>query len=373
MFADDSNMHSMELFDEIQTVKGIRAVSVGILAHGGDSDEELNVVQKTVGNNESRLPIQGPACNTSEQLAGWHTFDSLSYARNSAKFIGDKAVVLPTKMEWAGFVLNSILLWEETKDKPEWVKDLPSVVSYMARMSKPYKYYRDLEDPEPEPFTLSSPDGTWFDTCDMFHPRSSRVSSKFYFRDLSRVFETRSSECRYVYNKRQLDLVFAKQPNISSTSNVTRDDLYEEVKAFFCFDDVYDWRLPHPNERGGDWEYMPRFQLAVQSSHPVPDVRGPLKRSIINFCHNFTPSLERHHFLKNVNLFAWGLLYRLNPRYESMAIQNDLLYQRIMSMGGMSEKKKRRVTKDSHVYDSGGASANLQIPSEFLYMNLIRE
>ncbi|KAK1393594.1 Cyclin N-terminal domain-containing protein [Heracleum sosnowskyi] len=92
MFTDDSNMHSMELFDEIQTVKGIRDVSVGILAHGGDSDEELNVVQKTVGNNESRLPIQGPACNTSEQLPGWHTFDSLSYARKSAKFIGDKAV-----------------------------------------------------------------------------------------------------------------------------------------------------------------------------------------------------------------------------------------------------------------------------------------
>ncbi|KAK1364004.1 Glycosyltransferase [Heracleum sosnowskyi] len=148
MFADDSNMHSMELFDEIQTVKGIGAVSVGILAHGGDSDEELNVVQETVGNNESRLPIQGPACNTSEQLAGWHTFDSLSCARKSAKFIGDKAVVLPTKMEWAGFVLNSILLWEETKDKLE-VKDLRNVVMGEVDVESPLSMLKDSWVVEP--------------------------------------------------------------------------------------------------------------------------------------------------------------------------------------------------------------------------------
>ncbi|KAK1363792.1 Glycosyltransferase [Heracleum sosnowskyi] len=127
MFADDSNMHSMELFDEIQTVKGIGAVSVGILAHGGDSDEELNVVQNTVGNNESRLPIQGPACNTSEQLA----------------------VVLPTKMEWAGFVLNSILLWEETEDKPEWVKDLRSVVMGEIDVESPLSMLKDSSVVEP--------------------------------------------------------------------------------------------------------------------------------------------------------------------------------------------------------------------------------
>lgn len=149
MFADDSNMHSMELFDEIQTVKGIGAVSVGILAHGGNSDEELDVVQKTVGENKSRLPIQGPACNTSEQLAGWHTFDSLPYARKSAKLIGDKAVVLPRKMEWAGFVLNSRLLWEETEDKPEWVKDLRSVVMGEIDVESPLSILKDSSVVEP--------------------------------------------------------------------------------------------------------------------------------------------------------------------------------------------------------------------------------
>lgn len=149
MFADDSNMHSMELFDEIQTVKGIGAVSVGILAHGGNSDEELDVVQKTVGDNNSRLPIQGPACNTSEQLAGWHTFDSLPYARTSAKFIGDKAVVLPRKMEWAGFVLNSRLLWEETEDKPEWVKDLRNVVMGEVDVESPLSILKDSSVVEP--------------------------------------------------------------------------------------------------------------------------------------------------------------------------------------------------------------------------------
>ncbi|KAK1387145.1 hypothetical protein POM88_015323 [Heracleum sosnowskyi] len=87
--------------------------------------------------------MEGPACNTSEQLAGWHTFDSLSYVRKSAKFIGDKAVVLPTKMEWAGFVLNSILLWEETKDKPEWVKDLRSVVMGKVDVESPLSMLKD--------------------------------------------------------------------------------------------------------------------------------------------------------------------------------------------------------------------------------------
>ncbi|XP_022853287.1 probable beta-1,4-xylosyltransferase IRX14H [Olea europaea var. sylvestris] len=45
MFVDDSNMHSMELFDEIQNVKWVGAVSVGILAHSGGSEEDLSVAQ----------------------------------------------------------------------------------------------------------------------------------------------------------------------------------------------------------------------------------------------------------------------------------------------------------------------------------------
>ncbi|GKU94794.1 hypothetical protein SLEP1_g8232 [Rubroshorea leprosula] len=121
MFADDSNMHSMELFDEIQNVKWFGAVSVGILVHSDNSDESD---QKQGEEENQRMPIQGPACNSSNMLAGWHTFNSLPYLGRSAVYIDDKGTVLPRKLEWSGFVLNSRLLWKDAEDKPNWVKDL---------------------------------------------------------------------------------------------------------------------------------------------------------------------------------------------------------------------------------------------------------
>ncbi|KHN12824.1 Putative beta-1,4-xylosyltransferase IRX14H [Glycine soja] len=57
-------------------------------------------------------------------LVGWHTFNTLPYAGKSAVYIDDLAPVLPRKLEWAGFVLNSKLLWKDLDDKPEWIKDL---------------------------------------------------------------------------------------------------------------------------------------------------------------------------------------------------------------------------------------------------------
>ncbi|KAF5752878.1 beta-1 4-xylosyltransferase IRX14 [Tripterygium wilfordii] len=127
MFADDSNMHSMELFDEIQNVKWFGAVSVGILAHSGNPDESSGVIQKVDGEENPSMPIQGPACNASNKLVGWHTFNTLPYEGRRATYIDDRATVLPSKLEWAGFVLNSRLLWKEADDKPEWVKDLDKV------------------------------------------------------------------------------------------------------------------------------------------------------------------------------------------------------------------------------------------------------
>uniref|UniRef100_A0A5B6YTG8 Glycosyltransferases n=1 Tax=Davidia involucrata TaxID=16924 RepID=A0A5B6YTG8_DAVIN len=144
MFADDSNMHSMELFDEIQNVKWIGAVSVGILAHSVNSDKELSVVQKEDEEN-SPVPVQGPACNSSDKLVGWHTFNSLPYVEKSATYIGDRAIVLPRKLEWAGFVLNSRLLWKEADDKPEWVKDLDTVED----MESPLSLLKDPSVVEP--------------------------------------------------------------------------------------------------------------------------------------------------------------------------------------------------------------------------------
>ncbi|XP_057493382.1 beta-1,4-xylosyltransferase IRX14-like [Actinidia eriantha] len=148
MFADDSNMHSMELFDEIQKVKWIGAVSVGILAHLSDSDEELSVVQKEdVGN--SPMPVQGPACNSSDKLVGWHTFNSLPYQGKSANYIGDRAVVLPRKLEWAGFVLNSRLVWKEAEVKPEWVKDLDILAGDEEDIKTPLSLLKDPSVVEP--------------------------------------------------------------------------------------------------------------------------------------------------------------------------------------------------------------------------------
>ncbi|KAA8547146.1 hypothetical protein F0562_003588 [Nyssa sinensis] len=148
MFADDSNMHSMELFDEIQNMKWIGAVSVGILAHSGNSDEELSIVQKDDEEN-SPMPIQGPACNSSDQLVGWHTFNLLPYVERSANYIGDRAIVLPRKLEWAGFVLNSRLLWKEAKDKPEWVRDLDTVVGDGGDIESPLSLLKDPSVVEP--------------------------------------------------------------------------------------------------------------------------------------------------------------------------------------------------------------------------------
>ncbi|CAH2076275.1 unnamed protein product, partial [Thlaspi arvense] len=132
MFADDSNMHSMELFDEIQRVKWFGAVSVGILAHSGNAEEMVMSIEKRKEMEEeesSSIPVQGPACNsTTGELIGWHVFNTLPYAGKSAVYIDDVAAVLPQKLEWSGFVLNSRLLWEEEgESRPEWVKEFGSL------------------------------------------------------------------------------------------------------------------------------------------------------------------------------------------------------------------------------------------------------
>ncbi|KAK8587042.1 hypothetical protein V6N13_086049 [Hibiscus sabdariffa] len=121
MFADDSNMHSMELFDEIQNVKWFGAVSVGILANSVNTNEMVDHKEEQ---ENPRMPVQGPACNTSNMLAGWHVFNALPYAGKSAVHIDDRATVLPRKLDWSGFVLNSRLLWKDGGDRPKWIKDI---------------------------------------------------------------------------------------------------------------------------------------------------------------------------------------------------------------------------------------------------------
>ncbi|CAH9069294.1 unnamed protein product [Cuscuta europaea] len=149
MFADDSNMHSLEFFDEIQRVKWVGAISVGILSHSGGFEEELpSAVQK---NNQKhfQLPVQGPVCNASDHLIGWNTFDTSPFIGKSARYIGDRAVVLPRKFEWSSFVLNSRLVWKDGEEKPEWVKDLDGVVDAGGGIESPLSLLKDSSVVEP--------------------------------------------------------------------------------------------------------------------------------------------------------------------------------------------------------------------------------
>ena len=73
MFANDSNTHNMELFDE---------------------------------------------------LVGWHIFNLLRYTGKNMVYINDWVPVLPRKLEWVEFMLNIRLIWKDVNDKLEWIKDL---------------------------------------------------------------------------------------------------------------------------------------------------------------------------------------------------------------------------------------------------------
>ncbi|THU63725.1 hypothetical protein C4D60_Mb01t18860 [Musa balbisiana] len=139
VFADESNVHRLELFDEVQKVEWIGALSVGILTHSQREGEK----------GQSPLPIQGPACNASGHLIGWHTFNNLPYAKKAAAFVGDGATVLPMKLEWAGFVMNSRLLWREAEEKPGWVRDLDEVGINGEEIESPLDLLTDASSVEP--------------------------------------------------------------------------------------------------------------------------------------------------------------------------------------------------------------------------------
>ncbi|KAF2295346.1 hypothetical protein GH714_032624 [Hevea brasiliensis] len=124
MFADDSNMHSMDLFDEIQNVKWFGAFPLGFLL--------IQVVPMSHHWLQLRRLRRDRQCPFRVLLvmhltsSGWHTFNSLPYKGKNAIYIDDRATVLPQKLEWAGFVVNSRLLWKGAEDKPDWIKDLDS-------------------------------------------------------------------------------------------------------------------------------------------------------------------------------------------------------------------------------------------------------
>ncbi|AQK89096.1 putative beta-14-xylosyltransferase IRX14 [Zea mays] len=95
------------------------------------------------------LPVHGPACNSSGHLIGWHTFNSLPFSGKTATVVGEAAPVLPRDLEWAGFVLNSRMLWKEADDKPDWVKDLDAVGENGEEIENPLTLLNDPSSVEP--------------------------------------------------------------------------------------------------------------------------------------------------------------------------------------------------------------------------------
>lgn len=147
MLADESNMHSLKLFDEIQNVKWMGAVSVAVLAHDS-SDPDWGRVS-SAKTEDLQIPVMGPACNSSGHLTGWHTFNSLPYAAKNATVSGEGYIVLPGKLEWAGFVFTSRLLWTEVESKPDWIGNLDSILEEGTEIESPLSLLKDAAFVEP--------------------------------------------------------------------------------------------------------------------------------------------------------------------------------------------------------------------------------
>ncbi|KAG8043750.1 hypothetical protein GUJ93_ZPchr0458g22305 [Zizania palustris] len=107
VFADEKSILRTELFDEAQKVKSVGVVPVGVLGE----DE---------GTNESFL--QAPSCDATGNLVGYHVSEETVLPANR----GD--MLLSSKLEWSGFVVNAQTLWEgSVEGRPEWVRDIDAI------------------------------------------------------------------------------------------------------------------------------------------------------------------------------------------------------------------------------------------------------
>ncbi|KAJ1421632.1 Nucleotide-diphospho-sugar transferase [Sesbania bispinosa] len=91
--------------------------------------------EPNVDGSEFRLCNNGSSLV--DKLVGWNTFNSLRYSGRSVVYIDDRAPVLPSKLEWSRFVLNSRLLWKNFDDKPEWIKDLDALEGVGEEIESP--------------------------------------------------------------------------------------------------------------------------------------------------------------------------------------------------------------------------------------------
>jgi putative beta-1,4-xylosyltransferase IRX14 len=128
VFADENSILRTELFDEAQKVTTVGAVPVGIL---GEDD----------GTSESFL--QAPSCDAEGKLVGYHVSEETVLPANRSDML------MASRLEWAGFVVNARALWEDTKERPLWVRDLSAIDDADARAASPLALVTDAGRVEP--------------------------------------------------------------------------------------------------------------------------------------------------------------------------------------------------------------------------------
>ncbi|CAM6040869.1 unnamed protein product [Sphagnum compactum] len=138
VFADESNIHSLEFFTEAQKVDWVGAVSVGLLGFAGfEESPQSGIVHVHDGRVEARgnhillaarqaaaaprfePQVQGPSCDSNGNLVGWHIFDPLPLESKVHK--GMRAAQ-NRRLEWANFVLNARAVWKTEGNQPEWIR-----------------------------------------------------------------------------------------------------------------------------------------------------------------------------------------------------------------------------------------------------------
>nr|XP_043608880.1 beta-1,4-xylosyltransferase IRX14-like [Erigeron canadensis] len=115
IFADEADHHDRKFFYEIQKVRWIGSVPIIVGRDGSIHNEKI---------------IQAPACNNNSSLHhqnnGWRIHSRPCRGCN----VSD--IVLPEKLKWSEFVMNSRLVWKEESSakKPEWInKDLDMIMA----------------------------------------------------------------------------------------------------------------------------------------------------------------------------------------------------------------------------------------------------
>lgn len=152
LFADDSNTHSLEFFDEVQKVNWLGTFSIGVLSHNGlpgslDAASEVKDDLHLAGRKESALsipalPLQGPSCQSTGNIIGW-------YVPYEDEIGVDSQELRPNRgLQWAGFALNSRWLWEDY-EKPTGIRSWNEIQGSRTTVLSPLDFVKNASLVEP--------------------------------------------------------------------------------------------------------------------------------------------------------------------------------------------------------------------------------